>query len=166
MQQEAIELEKSWYAAKVFYNKTAELTRLCEEMSVKTYIPSSVITSLAFVYCTDVEIRQIQNALVSKLSVYTYVGNRNPIPISNKEMELFIFVTSADDNNLLFLGDDCPEYHQGDRVRVTEGPFKGAEGHVKRIKKDRRLIISIPGVVAVATAFIPPQFLEKVEPTS
>ena len=45
-------------------------------------------------------------------------------------------------------------------MRVTDGVFKGAEGYVKRIKKDRRLVVSIRGVVAVATSYIPPQFLE------
>ena len=61
------------------------------------------------------------------------------------------------------LGDDRPEYHMGDRVVVTQGPFKGAEGHIKRIKKDRRLVVTIPGVVAVATAYIPPDFLKKID---
>ena len=47
-------------------------------------------------------------------------------------------------------------------VRVTEGPFRGAEGYVKRIRRDRRLLVSIEGIVAVATAFIEPQFLEEI----
>jgi transcription antitermination factor NusG len=46
---------------------------------------------------------------------------------------------------------------------VTDGPFKGAEGHIKRIKRDRRLIVSIDGVVAVATTYIHPKFLKKVD---
>jgi transcription antitermination factor NusG len=48
-------------------------------------------------------------------------------------------------------------------VVVTDGPFKGAEGHIKRIKKDRRLVVTIAGVVAVATAYIHPSMLKKVE---
>jgi transcription antitermination factor NusG len=78
-------------------------------------------------------------------------------------MEVFIFVSSSGAQGLTFLGDDRPEYHQGDLVRVTDGPFKGAEGHIKRIKKDRRLVVSIRGVAAVATTFIHPQFLEVVK---
>ena len=48
---------------------------------------------------------------------------------------------------------------------VTGGPFKGAEGHIKRIKRDRRLIVTIKGVVAVATAYIHPSLLRKVSGT-
>lgn len=156
------EVGKSWYAAKVFFNRVAEVSKVCEEMEVKNYIPSDVITSLAFFYCTESELFDIQKELYQRIHVYTRLDSRDPMPIPQREMDLFIMVTSSGDNNLLFLGDDKPEYHQGDRVRVTEGPFKGAEGHIKRIKKDRRLIITIPGIAAVATTFIPPQFLEKV----
>ena len=43
----------------------------------------------------------------------------------------------------------------GCRVRVTDGPFKDTEGHIVKIKKDKRVLVSIPGVAMVATAFIP-----------
>ena len=48
-------------------------------------------------------------------------------------------------------------------MRVTGGPFKGAEGHIKRIKRDRRLVVTIRGVVAVATTYIHPSLLRRVE---
>ena len=51
-------------------------------------------------------------------------------------------------------------FKDGETVKVTDGPFKGAEGHIVRIKKDRRLVVTIRGVAAVATTFIHPQFLE------
>ena len=54
------------------------------------------------------------------------------------------------------------ELRRGDRVRVTEGVFKGAEGYIRRVKGNRRLIVSIEGVVAVATTYIPGCFLEKI----
>lgn len=66
------------------------------------------------------------------------------------------------DSGLEYLGEDDPRFHQGDKVRVTEGIFKGLEGHIKRIRHDRRLIVTIEGVAAFATGFIPPSFLEKI----
>ena len=45
---------------------------------------------------------------------------------------------------------------------MKEGPLKGAEGYIKRIRRDRRLLVAIEGFVAVATSFIPPELLEKV----
>jgi transcription antitermination factor NusG len=62
-----------------------------------------------------------------------------------------------------FSDEDMTRYKTGDKVRVLEGPLKGAEGYIKRIRKDRRLLVSIEGFIAVATSFIPPQFLAKAE---
>ena len=81
----------------------------------------------------------------------------------DKQMELFMEVCRMKDSGLEYLGDDDPKYHQGDRVRVIDGIFKGFEGHIKRIRHDRKLIVTIEGVAAFATGYIPPSMLEKVE---
>ena len=47
------------------------------------------------------------------------------------------------------------------RDRVTGGPFKGAEGYIKRIRGNRRLVVALEGIIAVATTYIPGRFLEK-----
>ena len=61
-----------------------------------------------------------------------------------------------------FAEDEITRYKTGDRVRVTGGPLKGAEGYIKRIKKNQRLLVCIEGVIAVATSYIPSELLEKV----
>lgn len=115
-----------------------------------------------FCKSTYEEILELSQAFFGKVWVYGDALEHKPLSIPDEEMEIFIFVATAGKKGLVYLGDDKPEYHVGDRVRVTEGPFKGAEGHIKRIKKDRRLIVAIRGVVAVATTFIHPSFLEIV----
>ena len=45
---------------------------------------------------------------------------------------------------------------EGDRVRITGGVFAGVEGVFLRVKGDRRVVVSIEGVMAVATAFVHP----------
>jgi TonB-dependent SusC/RagA subfamily outer membrane receptor len=51
---------------------------------------------------------------------------------------------------------------KGERVRVIDGRFKGLEGEIKRINGDHRLIVTIEGICAVATTYIPRCFLEKI----
>ncbi|MBP5498693.1 MAG: KOW motif-containing protein, partial [Muribaculaceae bacterium] len=51
---------------------------------------------------------------------------------------------------------------KGDRVRVLAGPFAGAEGVFVRVKGDRRVVVTIEGVVAVATTFVHPSLIEKI----
>ena len=154
---------KKWYAIKVFQNRTAPIEALFKTDNVHYFIPSSVISSLAFVQSSESYIANLQESQYRSLWCYRDKGSKSPTPIPDREMEMFIFVVTAGANGLLFLGDDRPEYHVGNHVRVIDGPFKGAEGHIKRIKKDRRLIVSIHGVAAIATSYIHPDFLEIID---
>ncbi len=78
-------------------------------------------------------------------------------------MEMFMIVTSASNETIIPLDIQDQKFLQGQIVRVLEDPFKGAEGVIKRIKGDRRLLIQVTGVGVIATSFITPQYLEKVE---
>ena len=42
---------------------------------------------------------------------------------------------------------------------VTDGFFAGVEGKLKRIKKNKHLVVEIEGVMAVAIVFLPPKSL-------
>lgn len=155
--------EHHWYAAKVFFNKTAPVVAHLQAANVRYYLPSDIIPSLLFIYTTPDFLKSFQSKFYDRLWIYSDRLTRQPSAIPDREMQLFIFITSAGQKGLVYLGEDRPEYHIGDRVRVTSGPFKGAEGHIKRIKKDRRLIVTISGIAAVATTFIHPSLLEPVQ---
>ena len=58
------------------------------------------------------------------------------------------------------LKDITEKLREGQRVRVTDGPFKGVEGIVLRIRRSRRVVIELPGLLAVATNYVDPRFLE------
>lgn len=154
--------QQHWYALKVFMNRMQSVREDIASAGMQSFIPSGLIPSLAFVRATEKEVKDFEQYHFHQLWVYSNRDTHKPSVIPDKEMDVFIFVCSSGEKGLLFLGEDKPEYHEGDRVRVTDGPFKGSEGHVKRIKKDRRLIVAIGGVAAVATTFIHPQFLEIV----
>ena len=77
-------------------------------------------------------------------------------------MNIFILVTSSGEKGLEYLGDDRTEFYVGEPVRVIDGPFKGAEGYIRRIKGNRRLVVTIQGICAVATSYIPQCFLQKI----
>ena len=148
-----------WYAIKVYYNR---MTQLREQLTVDgiRFFIRSMVSSLLFVQASKDYLIQFEEGYRGRLWVYRDLLTGKPSAIPEREMEVFIFVCTAGQQGLSYLGEDKPEYHKGDRVRVTDGVFKGAEGYIKRIKKDRRLVVSIRGVVAVATSYIPPQFLE------
>ncbi len=154
--------KKRWYAAKVYYNRMQPVKERLVEDKVEYFIPD-VVASLAFFRVEEEYLKKFEQDNFGRFRIYRDPFTHKPTPIPEKEMEVFVFVCSAGSQGLTYLGDDKPEYHCGDLVRVTEGPFRGAEGHIKRIKKDRRLVVSIRGIAAVATTYIHPQFLEVVK---
>lgn len=153
-----------WYALKIFYNRTAPLLKELVEDGVEHFSPAEVIPSLLFVRSDERYVMLLGESHRQEAWVYRSLDNRQrPAEIPDHEMDVFRFVVTAGRQGLMLLGDDRPEYHEGDRVVVTGGPFKGAEGHIKRIKRDRRLVVAIKGVVAVATTYIHPSLLRKVD---
>ena len=155
--------DSHWYAMKVYYNRVQPLIAECRERGIDFFAPSDVIGSLLFVCCSDEVFSQVVEEHRGQVWVYRNAAGTQAAVIPDREMEVFRFVVTAGREGLELLGDDRPEYHEGDRVVVIGGPFKGAEGHIRRIKRDRRLVVSIRGVVAVATTYIHPSLLRKVE---
>ena len=155
--------EQHWYALKVYYNRVQPLIEDCRERGMEFFSPADIIGGLLFVRCDDVALGRFAEEHRGRAWVYYNAAGTQAAAIPDREMEVFRFVVTAGREGLEVLGDDRPEYHEGDRVVVIGGPFKGAEGHIRRIKRDRRLVVSISGVVAVATTYIHPSLLKKVE---
>ena len=122
-----------------------------------------VVNSLLFFRTPAERVAEMEALIAGRGFVYKMADRERPAVIPDKQMAMFRMVCSSGAEGLEFFSDeDLTRYKQGDKVRVLEGPLKGAEGYIKRIRKDRRLLVSIEGFIAVATSFIPPQFLEKV----
>ena len=122
-----------------------------------------VVSSLLFVRAPKERLKEIEEIVKEKGFLYRTADRKSEAVIPDKQMAMFQLVCSSGAEGLeFFADDDMTRYKMGDRVRVLEGPLQGAEGYIKRIRKDRRLLVAIEGFIAVATSFIPPQFLEKV----
>lgn len=155
--------ETHWYAMKVYYNRVQPLIADCREAGREFFAPTGIVGSLLFLRCGESDLWHFVEDHRQQVWVYRSADSRQPAVIAEREMEVFRFVVTSGQEGLELLGDDKPEYHEGDRVVVTGGPFKGAEGHIRRIRRDRRLVIAIRGVVAVATTYIHPSLLRKAE---
>ncbi len=169
----------SWYALKVYYNRVSDIDKEINEAGLKTFVPMTtvvverdghrsavkrpLISSLMFVRASADDIIQTERRLAGRASVYTMAEPpRRPAPISDEEMTPLMLLTSGEESNLEYLGDDTARYSVGQKVKVIDGQFAGAVGHICRIKGNRRLVVAIKGVCAVATSYIPSCFLEKI----
>lgn len=84
------------------------------------------------------------------------------IRVPDYQMENFMRVASVADDRVMYLGDKDFSKKIGTRIRVVDGPFKGVEGTVCRVKKDRRVVVSLQGVASVAISYISPALLEEI----
>lgn len=165
---------KHWYALKVFYNKVTPVIEQLDIDGFQSYIPmhlvenkshngferKPLINSLLFVKVTRDYADYIENKFEKQLMFYKMMDRKTSAIIPDDQMRNFILCTSIQESGRLEVIADKPDYHRGERVRVIDGIFKGMEGVIKRVKKDRKLIVAIEGVVAVATEYIPRDFLE------
>ena len=130
-----------------------------EEPQLYQRVP--VIKSLMFIRCPRADIKVIRDAIGDLGFIYKTADWSHYAVIPDREMEIFKLVASSGENGLTYYSsEDYTRYKTGAKVRVITGPLKGAEGYIKRIKKDRRLLVAIQGIVAVATSYIPPSDLE------
>lgn len=171
-----------WYALKVFYNKVFAVEEELTAGGTECYVPVEetvverggqrrkvrrpVINSLMFFRAAEERAVAVQRQLTDRAILYTRHcddGRRRPYAIPDREMNVFMLVASSGETGLEYFGDEDRKFAEGQRVRVTDGPFRGAEGSIQRIHGDRRLLVSIRGICAVATTYIPKAFLEEIK---
>ena len=169
---------ENWYALKVFHNKVSAIeARLDALGDCECYVPQKEVVTVAsdgrklvhmqpaiagllFLKVAGCRIKQIREIINGHAMFYPSADGSAAV-ISEREMLMFRLVTSAQANGLEYLSDSVADYSVGQRVRVLQGPFRGAEGFIRRIRGNRRLVVSISGICAVATSYIPASFLER-----
>ena len=174
--------EKNWYAFKIFFGKGEPVKEYFEKENLEFFydvkrqhwnkkekkmeskdIP--VIPSLIFLHSTRAEAEKTEKHFLNKIMLYRDKDAENkktPSKIPEREIRVFKIVATSGVEGLDFYDEYNPKFTQGDKFRVIEGPLKGAEGYVVRIKKDHKLYVSIQGLCAVTTGYIPKAFLEKI----
>ena len=84
------------------------------------------------------------------------------IVVPDAQMDNFIRVASVVSDDLVYLKYTDFLDKVSRRVRVIDGNFTGAEGVIKRIKKDRVVVVLLKGVAAVAITHLPPSYLQLI----
>ena len=86
---------------------------------------------------------------------------RLPVVVPAKQMEDFIRVCELSDD-AVFLSELDDKLRNGAKVRVVFGPLAGVEGRVVRIRKSRRILVELSGLLSVASTYIPVDYLEPI----
>ena len=81
------------------------------------------------------------------------------LTVPDRQMENFMRVASVTDDRVFYMENLDFAGKPGQRVKVVEGDFAGVEGTIKRVKKNKCVVVQIEHIAAVAIAFLPSAFL-------
>lgn len=169
---------KQWFAIRVTYNREIKVKRELDSMKIENFLPMKyrlvtrgerkikelvpAIHNLIFVNISQEKLKEYKAKTALPIR---YIMNREthePIVIPEEQMKNFIAVAGNKNQQLVYLEPNLAQFKKGDKVKITGGVFEGAEGYFMRIKGDRRVVVCINGIVAVATAFVHPSLVEKI----
>ena len=152
------------------------------DRKIRKLVP--VVHNLVFVHSSFVCIDRVKRSLGASLSVRStrkridtlkdkagmnipirYIMNREhhlPVIVPDDQMRSFILVAGTYEESVIYVEPAELQLVRGQKVRVMGGVFEGAVGEFVRIRRDRRVVVNIEGVMAVATTFIHSSLVEPI----
>lgn len=170
----------NWYAVRVSYSRELTLKAILDKEKIENFIPMRygyvvkngkrarkllpAIHNLVFIHSTRKRIDALKNSLEPSLPI-RFIMNREhcrPVVIPDAQMRSFILVAGSYDEAILYVESSELHLEKGQKVRIIGGVFEGVIGEFIRIRHDRRVVVNIEGVMAVATTFIHPSLVEPI----
>ena len=168
-----------WYAMRATYRREPDAMRLLEKEKLGCFVPMQykismkkgkkvralvpVIRNLVFVHARPSEVQRFKSQ-ITYLQYITDTRSGRKIVIPDHDMQRFIAVAGTYNDHLLYFQPEELNLSKGTKVRITGGDFEGQEGVFLKVKgaRDRRVVIAIQGIIAVAMATIHPDLIEVI----
>lgn len=137
--------------------------KICIKKGKKVRALVPVVHNLLFVHARPSDVQRVKSQ-VTYLQYITDTRSGQKIIVPDGQMQRFIAVSGTYDDHLLYFQPDELNLSKGTKVRITGGEFEGQEGVFLKVKgaRDRRVVIEIQGVIAVAMATIHPDLIEVI----
>ena len=179
-----------WFVFRALYGHTNDVVKALEDKGVRVYIPMRYdrikisgkerirkvpfLPGLVFAYIT----REMTHMFVKQpaptsrymkyytdktLPVEAGTGFNPPVIVRDSIMEEFIKASSIESDHSMMLPRERCRFKKDELVRVIKGDFKGVVGKVTRAAGQQRVGIDIEGLGTFVTAYIPSDFMEKIE---
>lgn len=174
--------EVLWYPVRVPYCRELKLKSILDSLGVESYLPMKyvekvvgnhkqrslepAIHNLLFVHASR-DFLQSAKTRLERSVPFRYImdkSDKKPLSVPQKQMEDFIRVTSTESEELIYLENPSFASKVGETVIIKYGVFEGVEGKILRIKNNRKVVVEIEGLAAVAIAYIPSLFIQRTEP--
>lgn len=179
--------DKCWYPMRVTYSREMKVKEALDALDVENFLPMQwrivddkkvyrkkklvpAISNLIFIHASRQLISKLKTTRTA-LRPLRYITAKAVTPankseilvVPDRQMENFMRVASVEDERVMFLDNNDFVNRIGQRVRITEGFFAGVEGEIKRIQGNRRVMVRLEGIAAVAITFVPSSCIELTE---
>ena len=158
--------DTKWYVLRVTYQRELSTKEYLDKLDIENFVPVRVVRR------RDSKGRFSR---VREVAVHNYIFVRSTreviddlktfrLPILRYVMHQQNGENANIDEPVIFLSPEEVALSKGDKVRIKDGVFMGVEGTFMRVKntRDRRVVVKIDGITAVATASIPSALVEKI----
>lgn len=177
-----------WYPMRVTYGREEKIKDALDALEVRNFLPMQrlrgwvdedgvphqnivpAIRNLIFVNASQQRITELKmynkdcQPLRYMTNPFPHDDNDYLLTVPDRQMENFIKVAAVQDDRLLYLDPNADFLRKpGQKVRITDGEFKDAEGVIKRIKNNKRVVVEIQGVAALAITFVPSIWLQPID---
>ena len=178
---------KSWYPMRVTYSRELKVKTELERLGVECFVPMTykvvesringttelrrelvpAISNLVFVRSAQERITELKrtNEVLEPLRyMLDFTNGDGPVimTVGEREMENFMRVATKTDDSVMFLDENTIVGKEGKRVKIMGGVFEGVEGVIRRVKRCKRVVIELEGIMSVAIAHVPVGWLKEV----
>ena len=175
--------EVAWYVLRVTYQREITASKALEELQIEHYVPTirtrirndkgvsigwktePLIHNYIFINDSYENILKLKQTKIDYLRFVMGKGKdgllSEPQYVPDKQMNDFIKVVRTMGFKPV---DPNIDLRKGDRVRVLTGPFEGVEGVFIKMptRHEKRVVVKIEGVAAVATMALNASDIEKI----
>lgn len=174
----------AWYVLRVTYQRELTASKALEEVQIEHYVPT-IKTRIRNE--KGVSIGWKTEPLVHNY-IFVHDSYENILKLKQGKLDYLRFIMGKDENGLLNVPQYVPDKQmmdfmkvvrtmgskpvdpnidlkKGDHVRILTGPFEGVEGiYIKMPNRhEKRVVIKILGIAAVATMALKASDIEKIE---
>jgi transcription antitermination factor NusG len=88
---------------------------------------------------------------------------RKIVVVPAAQMRNFMAIVRAIDEPIIYFSNQNLNLEKGKKVRISGGAFEGIEGIFMRIKGNQQVVVNLPNLFSIATAFVPLEFIVPLE---
>lgn len=175
---------KKWYVLRASYGRAGKAYKMVCSNNEDAFLPmryvlkrilgknkrvlEPLLPNILFVYATEEYVKSLVKDKVTGSFLSFYLdhfrideyGKNPPLTVNYDAMMNFISVTSIDNEHIKVVKAEACHYKSGDKVKITDGQFKGVTGRVARVSGQQRVVVEVEGLCLVATAYIPSGFIQ------